>query len=58
MDLKEAGSDARNWMDLAQDRDHGAYVRCNEPPGSLKKYIILWNQATCQIKKQVDYFVF
>ena len=28
MDLKEVGCDARNWMELAQDRDQWqAYVR-------------------------------
>ena len=33
MDLKEVGSDARNWMDIAQERDNGGLCkRGNEPP--------------------------
>jgi hypothetical protein len=31
MDLGEIGWDSRDWIELAQDRDHG-----DEPSGSLK----------------------
>ena len=38
MDLKEVSWDARNWMDLAQDRDQCmAYIRAvMNTPGPLK----------------------
>ncbi|KAJ4442251.1 hypothetical protein ANN_12117 [Periplaneta americana] len=37
MDLREVGYDDRDWINLAQDRDRWrAYVRANEPSGSLK----------------------
>ena len=38
MDLREVGYDARNIMDLAEDKDKfsGVYKGDNEPSGSLK----------------------
>ena len=38
MDLREAGCDPGEWIDLAEDRDPmaGLCKGGNEPPGSLK----------------------
>jgi hypothetical protein len=36
MDLREIGLDGMDWIDLAQDRDHG-----NEPSGSIKCWEVL-----------------
>jgi hypothetical protein len=36
MDLREIGWDGTDWIDVAQDRDHG-----NEPTGSIKCWEVL-----------------
>jgi hypothetical protein len=36
MDLREIGWDGMDWIDLAQDSEHG-----NEPPGSIKCWEVL-----------------
>jgi hypothetical protein len=36
MDLREIGRDGMDWMDMAQDRDHGI-----EPSGSIKFWEVL-----------------
>jgi hypothetical protein len=36
MDLTEIGWDGMDWIDLAQDRNHG-----NEPSGSIKCWEVL-----------------
>jgi hypothetical protein len=36
MDLRKIGWDGMDWIDLAQDREHG-----NEPSGSIKCWEVL-----------------